>query len=153
MKLAEQHKRAVVGLGKSLRWVRMQHAPYACFIAAVDDRVVVWRVFQFRQNPTICAGTEGHGTGEDFADPEEFVDRLGAADVTEIAVGQHEAWETVDALRAQEWFHHKLNGVAVPAINQPVLLPARNVREHTMAAVERQPRHFKLGPRGVPAPA
>src|SRR5437868_8765669 len=68
----------------------------------------------------------------------EVVNGLRTAAEVDFTVGEEEVSKLIDALRAEERFHHGVGGGFAAAINQPIVAPARRLHKDGVAAIERE---------------
>jgi hypothetical protein len=71
--------------------------------------------------------TEADGADAEFLKRKEIGDQFGAADVAQIAVGEEQGRQAVDALGAEERFGEGLDGIGRAAIHQQIVSRARRV--------------------------
>lgn len=137
-------ERAVVGLGGFVFLGRMQNAPGCSFVAAMQRGQVIWFALQLSEDAAIRDRTETERAGEDVVAAELSNEFFCATNVFEVAVGEQEAGELIDALSAEEGAGDEFDGVGVAAVHQPILRAAGGIEIFGLAAIQWKDGQFEI---------
>src|ERR1035441_7118053 len=114
----------------------MQNRPGAQLIVAADGPQLLRHGAVVFKNPPVNRRTKPDRAGADMLYGEEVRYQFRATDMTQVAVGQEQGRQTVDALGAEERLGEEFDTIGRTAIHQEIVMPARRVEEDRHARSE-----------------
>ena len=140
--------------GKRSSGLWMKNGPAAQLVVAADRPQLLGRAAVVLENLPVNGRAEADGADAELLDREEIGGQFRPADVAQIAVGEDQSRQAVDALGAKERFGDGLHGIGRAAVDQQVVGRARGVEVDGHAAVEGQDGQARDGARlpELPAP-